>query len=264
MGVLRFNSAIEAQEAYDNFANKHTKAINENQILIQDILTGKVKDWTTIERALKQARDNQGEMIASVVGYINQAKRAVVSDLNTKNDIKRLEKDLLPIGKTYCCVMKIPTLSRKEDIEQAGLKEGDLSILFRLIPCVGYNTGILLNPDNGISFISIADIADFLGEKTGSDGKVAKAIQRLIKTGIVWRYGSNFIMNDSFIRCGKMTTGVLQKRKEKREKYQSGQGKKSTHRQGKKSVKKKTKNDVAEVPQTQATSGQEVDEAIPF
>lgn len=261
---LQFNNAEQAQETYDNFANKHTRDIHENQALIEDIITGKVKDWTTIERVLKQASDNQRELLKSAIGYISQAKKAECNYQYEKEDRKIIEKGLLPYNKTYCCVMKEPTLSRKEDIEQAGLKEGDLSILFRLIPCVGYNNGTLLNPDNGIPFISIADVAGYLGEKPSSDGKVAKAIQRLIKAGIIWRYGSSFIMNDFYIRCGQMTIGVLQKRKEKREKYQSGQGKKQTHRQGKKQKQKTTKNDVAEAPQTQATSGLEGDEKIPF
>lgn len=260
--MLIINSAEEAQRKYDSFADKHTKEVNENQRAIQDILDGKIpRTGATVDKVLEQARDNQAELLKSIIGYINQTKRAVVSDFYSKKDNKRLANNLLPRGKTYCCVMKEPIPSRKEDIEQAGLKEGDLQILFRLIPCVGYDTGILLNPDNGIPFITYADVADYLGENPSSDGKVAKAMQRLIKAGIVWRYGGMLIMNDDFIRCGAMTKGVLQKRKEKR---QAIQGKKPINRQGKKAGTKKTKNDIVEEPQTQATSEQGIFEEIPF
>ena len=259
---LYFNSAEEAQQAYDSFADKYTNYVHEHQTFIKDILEGKIpRTGETIDKALKQGSELERELVASLVGNINQAKKAVVNELYTKEDNKRLSKDLLPRGKTYCCVMKEPIPSRNEDIEQAGLKEGDLQILFRLIPCVGYNTGILLNPDNGFPFITYADIAEYLGEKPIDDGKVANAMRRLIKEGIVWRYGGMFIMNDDFIRCGQMTTGVLQKRREKR---QAIQGKKPINKQGKKAGTKKTKNDIAEEPQTQATSGQGIFEEIPF
>ena len=160
--------------------------------------------------------------------------------------------------------MKEPILSRKEDIEKAGLKEGDLQILFRLIPCVWFNSGVLKNPDNGIPFITIADVADYLGENPRSDGKVAKAMQRLIKAGIVWRYGNTFIMNDDFIRCGAMTIGVLTTRRRVMEKYQNRQGKKPTNKQGKITDKKNVEIDTIKEPQTQNTSGQGIFEEIPF
>ncbi len=263
--MLFFNTAQQAQQTYDDFAKRHTKDVHENQEEIEKLLDRDNKEVDRsgkhINEVLEQARDNQRELIKSIVGYINQTKRAAINEIYEREEKKQIKKDSLPRGQTYCCVMKMPILSRKEDIEKAGLKEGDFQILFRLIPCVAYNTGILLNPENGISFISIADVAEYLGEKSSSDGKVAKSMQRLIKAGIIWRYGSLFIMNDLYIRCGEMTTGVLQKRKKKMETWQ---GKKPTNKQGKKAVKKTIKKDVAEEPQTQVTSGKEVDEAIPF
>ncbi len=263
--MLIINSAEEAQRKYDYFADGHTKEVNENQRAIQDILDGKVpRTGATVDKVLEQAMDNQAELLKSIIGYINQTKRAVVSDFYSKKDNKRLERGLLPLDKTYCCVMKEPIPSRKEDIEQAGLKEGDLQILFRLIPCVWFNSGVLKNPDNGIPFITIADVADYLGENPSSDGKVAKAMQRLIKAGIVWRYGNTFIMNDDFIRCGAMTIGVLTTRRRVMEKYQNRQGKKPINKQGKITDKKNVEIDIVEEPQTQATSEQGIFEEIPF
>ncbi len=260
--MLIINSAEEAQRKYDSFADRHTKEVNENQRAIQDILDGKIpRTGATVDKVLEQAMDNQAELLKSIIRYINQTKRAVVSDFYSKKDNKRLANNLLPRGKTYCCVMKEPIPSRKEDIKKAGLKEGDLQILFRLIPCVGYNTGILINPDNGIPFITYADVAEYLGECSRSDGAVGRCMNRLIENGIVWRYGDLFIMNDDFIRCGAMTTGVLQKRKEKR---QAIQGKKPTNKQGEIMDKKNVKIDIVKEPQTQATSGQETLEEIPF
>jgi len=265
MSKLHFNSAEEAQRAYDSFAERHTKEVKDSQRAIKDIVEGKVpRTGATIDKVLEQASNNQKELLKSIMGYINQAQKAECNYQYEKSDRKRVERALLPIDKTYCCVMKEPIPSRKEDIEKAGLKEKDLSTLFRLIPCVWFNTGILENPDNGIPFITVADVAEYLGENPSSDGAVAKSIRRLIQSGILWRYGDLFIMNDYWIRCGAMASGVLTTRHNVMKKYKDKQGKKATQKQGKKAVTKKAKKDVAKEPQTQATSGQGEDEEIPF
>lgn len=265
MSKLHFNSAEEAQRAYDSFAERHTKAVNDSQRAITNIINGKVpRIGATVDKVLEQASNNQIELLKSTIGYINQTKKAECNYQYERADRKRVERYLLPTDKTYCCVMKEPIPSRKEDIEKAGLKEKDLSILFRLIPCVWFNTGILVNPDNGIPFITVADVAEYLGENPSSDGAVAKAIRRLIQSDILWRYGNLFIMNDYWIRCGAMTSGVLTTRHNTLKKHKDRQGKKATQELGKKAVTKKAKKDVAKLPQTQATSGQEENEKIPF
>ena len=262
---LYFNSAEKAQQAYDDFADKHIEKVHESQKAIQDILDGKIpRTGETVDRVLEQASKNQEELLKSGIGYISQVKKAECNYQYGKADYKRLEKGLLPFKNTYCCVMKEPILTRKEDIEKAGLKEGDLQILFRLIPCVWFNSGILGNPDNGIPFITIADVADYLGECSRSDGAVGRCMNRLIENGIVWRYGDLFIMNDDFIRCGPMTKGVLTTRRKYVKKYQNKQGKKPTNKQGEIMDKKNVKIDIVKEPQTQATSGQETLEEIPF
>ena len=263
-----FNSAEQVQQKYDEYADGHTKEVHASQEEITKLLDRDNKEVDRsgkhIEEVLKQARDNQKELLASAVGYLIQAKCFAQDYLNLKKDYEELQKDQLPRGKTYCCVMKAPILSRKEDIEKAGLKKNDLQILFRLIPCVGYNTGILLNPDTGIPFIRVSDIAEYLGENQRSDGAVGDSIRRLIQGGILWKHGSNYIMNDYYIRCGQMTTGVLQKRRKYLLRQCKKQGKKPTQLQGKNKDNGKTKKDEPKEPQTQTTSEEEEGEVIPF
>ena len=252
--MLFFNSAEEAQRAYDKFADEHTKDVHENQTEIDRLLDRNNKEVDRsgkhIEEVLKQARDNQGKLLKSAIGYISQTKGTQCDYQYLKGDYSRLERSLLPTNKTYCCVMKEPLLllSRKEDIEKAGLKQGDLQILLRLIPCVGFNTGILLNPDNGIPLISIADIAEYLGENPRSDGALARAIKRLIGGGIIWRYGNLFVVNDYWIRCGAMTTGVLTKRNRVMKNNRKEQGKKPINEQGKNKDTKIIESDKSKEP----------------
>ena len=262
--MLTFTSPEKVTETYENFLKGITNRVSENQRQIKSVMNGEDRSGATIEKALQQAEENQTEMLASVAGYLWQAEQAKKDLVYEKLDRKRIENDSLPRGKTYCCVMKDGIPTTQEDIKEMGLKETDLSVLFRLIPCVGYNTGILLNPDTGIPFVKSDDIAEYLGEKTGSDNKCSRAISRLIKSRILFRYGKVFIMNDFFIRCGQMTRGVMNNRKKYFDKYNKKQGKKQTNRQGKKSVQKKAKIKRKEVPQTQAESGAEADEKNPF
>lgn len=262
--MLRFTDPQKATETYENFLKGISDKVSANQRQIQDILTGKDRTGATIDKALKDADSNQSEMLKSVAGYLWQTEQVQKDLAYEKQDRKRIENDSLPRGKTYCCVMKEGIPVTQEDIKEMGLKEADLNILFRLITCVGFDTGILLNPDTGIPFIKSDDIAEYLGEKTGSDNKCSRAIGRLIKSGILFRHGSVFIVNDFFIRCGQMTRGVMDKRKKYFEKYNKKQGKKQTNKQGKKSMQKKSKTKEQEEQQTQAVSGAETDEQIPF
>jgi hypothetical protein len=259
-----FKSPKEVTERYEGFLKGVIGKVNEIQYSIKNILEGKDRSNATIEGVLIAATSLIGDLIKSVAGYLRQAERTQMDYQYLKADYKRLENSLLPKYNTYCCVTKEPIPSRKEDIKKAGLKEGDLQILFRLIPCVWFNSGVLENPDNGIPFITIADVADYLGENPSSDGKVAKAMQRLIKAGIVWRYGGLFIMNDYYIRCGAMTGGVMKNRHIIFEKYKKQQGKKQAHKQGKIMDMKNVKIDIVKEPQTQSTSGQGIFEEIPF
>lgn len=270
MSKLYFNNAKQAQQAYDNFAERHIKEIHENQTEIDRLLDRSNqtvdKSGKHIEEVLKQAKDNEVELLKSVTGYISQAKKAQCDFQYRNEDYNRLKRNLLPTDRTYCCVMKEPLLllSRKKDIEGQGLKEKDLSLLFRLIPCVGFNTGILLNPDNNIPFISIADIAEYLEENSRSDGALGRSMQRLIKNEIIWRYGDLFVVNDYWIRCGAMTTGVLTSRHRIMKKYRNRQGEKATNKQGKNKEQKTVEIDKQKEPQTQATSEEEEEEKIPF
>ena len=252
--VLRFTNPEKVPETYKNFLKGISNRVSENLKLIQDIVTGKDRTGATIEKALNESASLEREMIQSVAGYLWQAEQAQKDFVYERLDREKIENDSLPRGKTYCCVMKGGIPVTQEDIKEMGLKETDLSILFRLIPCVGFDTGILLNPDTGIPFIKSDDIAEYLGEKTGSDNKCSRAIGRLIKSGILFRHGTVFIMNDFFIRCGQMTRGVMSNRKKYFEKYNKKHGKKQANRQGKKSVQKKPKIKGQEVLQTQTES----------
>ena len=250
--MLRFTDPKKATETYENFLKDISGRVSKNQRQIQDIITGKDRTGATIDKTVEEAESLENEMLKSVAGYLWQAERAQVDLVYERIDREKIEKDSLPRGRTYCCVMKGGIPVTQEDIKEMGLKETDLSVLFRLIPCVGFDTGILLNPDTGIPFIKSDDIAEYLGEKTGSDNKCSRAISRLIKSGILFRYGSVFMVNDFYIRCGQMTRGVMNNRKKYFEKYNKKQGKKQTNKQGKKSTQENSKIKEQEEPQTQA------------
>ncbi|MBQ8920347.1 MAG: hypothetical protein IJ056_09615 [Acidaminococcaceae bacterium] len=265
---MKEGSAEWVQKQYDNFSSNFTSRIKRSQLAAKDITDrskqGVDRSGKRIDEILTESSSLLGETVKSVVGYLNQAKTAKVDNIYTQEDYKRLQKALLPIGKTYCCVMKMPILSKEADIKQAGLEIKDYGVLFRLLPCVGYNTGILLNPDTGIAFISLKDIAEYLGESPRSDGGLGRSIGRLIKSGILFRYGNLYVVDDSYIRCGQMTTGVLQKRKDVFEKYKNMQGEKPTQEQGKNKETKKQKSVRKKEPQTQAESEGETPDNIPF
>ncbi len=257
--MYQFKSPLDIQKRYDYFCEEHGKKLRGLQTDIIDLLTeGKDRSGKHVEETLKAAGELLYESFKCVAGYLQQAKNAQIDYQYLKEDYNKLQKELLPKGKTYCCVMKQTGLSRKEDIEGQGLKEKDLSLLFRLIPCIGYETGILVN-DLGIPFNNVDEIAEYLGEKTGNDSATGQAIHRLKEAGILLKYGGCFIMNESYIRCGQMTSGVLGKRHKVFKKYKDKQGKKEGVRQGKKPVQKKQKKGEDKSTQTQVESKQETD-----
>lgn len=262
-GMYQFKNLMDIQKKYDYFCEEHGKQLNEVQEDIDLILQGKDRSGKHIDETLKKSKNLLTEQFKSVAGYLRQAERAQTERQYEKEDKEKLQNDLLPKGKTYCCVMKQVGLSRKEDIEKQGLKEKDLSLLFRLIPCVGYETGILVN-DIGIPFSSVDDIAEYLGEKRGNDNATGQAIRRLKEAGIIFKYGDCFIMNDSCIRCGQMTKGVLKKRRQVFKNQLDKQGKKGGTKQGKKQTRKEQEKAIQETPQTQAGSEQETETKMPF
>ncbi len=260
------NTAEEIQRKYDYFCDTFTSRIKKVQVDIEQIKDRSKnvdRSGKRIEELLTEVSGLLNETVKSTVGYLIQTKEATIDKSFAEEDLARTQRELLPKGKTYCCVMKRAGLSRKEDIEGKGLKEKDLSLLFRLIPCVGYETGILVN-DIGIPFSSVNEIAEYLGEKKGADSTTGQAIRRLKEAGIIYKYCGVFIIDDSYIRCGQMTRGVLQKRRKVLKDQLDKQGKKGGVKQGKKQTRTKKEKSIKDKPQTQAGSEQEKDIKIPF
>lgn len=160
-------------------------------------IKGLIKDSDHLKNAWRASRVKDLE---------NQAKLKALA-----YDIKKVQRGESLVRDTYVRVIKNTNdelFRTNEQMKINGVTNSDLGILYRLIPFIDYQTGILVDSFTRLPFVSAREISDFLGYN-GNTKTVLRALTRLVRVGVIDRYSKCYIVNYSYLLCGSINKDTV-------------------------------------------------------
>lgn len=162
----------------------------------------------------RQIYEDSRQAVNRILWYKTRAEQAEQNAQAQKADNKELTKGGLPRGDTYTRIMKATNKGlffNNDDLKRNHITNSDLGILYRLLPLVDFQTGLLIHPNTQYPFLSKESISELLGYKPKSK-TVTRALTRLIRVGVLDRIGKCFAVNYNYILSGAISSETIKAR----------------------------------------------------